>query len=86
MTESDSTPSRSAGDSSAERSASSLPPWLRWIAYANPFFYFINGLRHSMIGFSEAPLWLGAGLTVALAAVMFAIVLRLYSIGYGLRE
>jgi ABC-2 type transport system permease protein len=63
-----------------------LPPWLRWIAYGNPFFYFINGLRHSMIGFSEAPLWLGAGLTIALAAIMFAIVLRLYSIGYGLRE
>jgi len=65
---------------------SMLPGWLRWIAYGNPFFYFINGLRHSMIGFSEAPLWLGAGLTIALAAIMFAIVLRLYSIGYGLRE
>ena len=26
---------------------------------ANPFFYFINGLRHSMIGFTEAPEALG---------------------------
>src|ERR1700722_5055748 len=30
-----------------------LPPWLRWLAWGNPFFYFINGIRHSMIGFSE---------------------------------
>ena len=27
-----------------------LPPWLRWLAWANPFFYFINGIRHAMIG------------------------------------
>ena len=37
-----------------------LPAWLRWIAWANPLFYFINGVRHSMIGVSEAPVWLGA--------------------------
>ena len=63
-----------------------LPPWLRWMAWGNPFFYFINGLRHSMIGFTEAPEALGIGVTVALTAIMFAIVLRLYSVGFGLRE
>src|SRR6185437_8241580 len=41
-----------------------LPSWLRWIAWANPFFYFINGVRHSMIGFTEAPEWLGALITL----------------------
>ncbi len=63
-----------------------LPPWLRWMAWGNPFFYFINGLRHSMIGFTEAPEGLGMAVTVGLAVLMFALVLRLYSIGYGLRE
>jgi ABC-2 type transport system permease protein len=63
-----------------------LPPWLRWIAYANPFFYFINGLRHSMIGFSEAPAALGIGVTLALIAVLGVWTWRLFSIGYGLRE
>jgi len=63
-----------------------LPSWLRWLAYANPFFYFINGIRHSMIGFSEMPAALGYGLTVAAVIVMFLWVLRLYSKGYGLRE
>ena len=63
-----------------------LPPWLRWLAYGNPLFYFINGVRHSMIGFSDGPLAMGAILTVALAAVLGAIVWRLYAIGWGLRE
>ena len=63
-----------------------LPPWLRWLAYGNPLFYFINGVRHAMIGFSDGPLALGAVLTVALAAVLGAIVWRLYAIGWGLRE
>lgn len=63
-----------------------LPPWLRWLAWANPFFYFINGVRHAMIGFTEAPEALGVGVTLVLAAIMFVLVLRLYSLGYGLRE
>ena len=63
-----------------------LPAQLRWIAWANPFFYFINGVRHSMIGVTEAPLWLGAGITIALATVLALVVWRLFSVGYGLRE
>ena len=63
-----------------------LPSWLRWMAWGNPFFYFINGLRHSMIGFTEAPEGLGAVVTVTLAGILGLVVWRLYSIGYGLRE
>jgi ABC-2 type transport system permease protein len=65
---------------------SMLPPWLRWLAYANPFFYFINGIRHAMIGFSEAPQALGIAVALVLAAGMSIVVWRLYAIGYGLRE
>jgi ABC-2 type transport system permease protein len=65
---------------------SMLPPWLRWLAYGNPFFYFINGLRHSMIGFSEGSEAFGAALTLALCAALAVAVWRLFSIGYGLRE
>jgi len=66
--------------------ASMLPPWLRWMAYGNPFFYFINGLRHSMIGFSEASATLGITLSLAMCAILGVTVWRLFSIGYGLRE
>ncbi len=35
--------------------AAMLPDWLRWMAWGNPFFYFINGLRGAMIGVDETP-------------------------------
>jgi ABC-2 type transport system permease protein len=63
-----------------------LPPWLRTLAYANPFFYFINGLRHAMIGTSESPVWLGIVFTLVLMAVLGTIVWRLFATGWGLRE
>jgi len=63
-----------------------LPGWLKWMAYANPFFYFINGLRHAMIGFSEANAWIGVGVALGLSAVLGVSVWRLFSIGYGLRS
>lgn len=63
-----------------------LPPFLRWLAFGNPFFYFINGLRHAMLGFSEAPALIGVALTLGLAALFGGIVWRLYAIGWGLRE
>jgi len=63
-----------------------LPPWLRFLAYGNPFFYFINGLRHSMIGLSETPVLTGIAFTLALVAVMSTIVWRLFATGWGLRE
>ena len=63
-----------------------LPPWLRWLAYANPFFYFSSGLRHAMIGFAEGSLIPGMAITVAVAAALGVWVWRLYATGYGLRE
>ena len=65
---------------------SMLPAKLQWLAYANPFFYFINGIRGAMIGFDEAPQGLGISLTLGLLAVLGVTVWRLYAKGYGLRE
>ena len=63
-----------------------LPDWLRWLAWTNPFFYFINGIRGAMIGVDETPPGLGAGLTLLLLAVLSVTVWRMYAKGYGLRE
>ncbi len=63
-----------------------LPQWFRLLTYANPFFYFINGVRQSMLGISEVPGAVGYGFTIAVAVAMFLWVLHLYSKGYGLRE
>lgn len=63
-----------------------LPGFLSWLAYANPFFYFINGLRHAMIGYSEVPQIGGFLFALATMAVLGGLVFRLYSRGYGLRK
>ena len=63
-----------------------LPGALRWLSYGNPFFYFINGLRHAMIGFSEGSELLGISVSLVLCAVLAVTVWRLFSVGYGLRE
>jgi ABC-2 type transport system permease protein len=63
-----------------------LPDWLRFLAYANPFFYFINGLRHAMIGFNDSPPVLGVAFALLLVTLMGAIVWRLFATGWGLRD
>ena len=65
---------------------SMLPAKLQWLAYANPFFYFINGIRGAMIGYDEAPQILSVSLTLGLLLVLGVTVWRLYAKGYGLRE
>jgi len=68
-----------------------LPNWLRWLAWGNPFFYFINGIRGAMIGLDETQTTafgpgLGIGLTLLFLLVLGLTVWRLYAKGYGLRE
>src|ERR1700742_2288277 len=63
-----------------------LPDWLHWLLWANPFFYFINGIRGAMIGVDEAPPGLSVGLTLLMIAVLGGWVWRLFARGYGLRE
>jgi ABC-2 type transport system permease protein len=63
-----------------------MPPYLRFLYYGNPFFYWINGLRHAMIGFHEGPPLVGVVMTLGLVVALSAATLRLYATGYGLRE
>ncbi len=64
-----------------------LPAWLHWLAWANPFFYFINGIRGAMIGVDEAPQRSGHGLDRGCSWLVLGVVVwRLYAKGYGLRE
>lgn len=63
-----------------------LPPFLRWLALLNPFFYFSSGLRHAMIGFSETGQGAGVAVTMMLMSLLALAVWRLYAIGFGLRE
>jgi len=63
-----------------------LPEQAKFLTFANPFFYFIDGLRYSMIGVTESDrligLWLIAGLIVAL----FTASWHLLKIGWRIRS
>ena len=62
-----------------------LPPLIQQISMLNPVFYMINGFRYSLIGIREADLMLSLLIPVILAAIVFAVNVKLFSSGYKLR-
>ncbi len=63
-----------------------LPVSVQSLARLNPFFYMVDGLRYSMISFSESPLHMGAiGLTLV-AVFLFVLVWVLFHRGWKLRS
>lgn len=66
-------------------SVTMLPENAQVIAYSNPLFYFIDGIRYSMIGISESNLTVGLVLISGLVLGLGALVLHLFKIGWGIR-
>lgn len=62
-----------------------LPPLAKTITTLNPFFYFIDGIRHSMIGISEADPYVGLIVIVALIVGLGTLVVHLFRIGWKIR-
>lgn len=72
--------------SGAFNSIDMLPASLQGPARWNPFFYMVDGLRYSMISFSESPLRSGAiGLSL-FALALFVVVWVLFHRGWKLRS
>lgn len=63
-----------------------LPPLAATITKFNPFFYFADGIRSSMIGVNEANAFIGAGLTIGLVIFLGSLVVYLFSIGWKIRS
>ncbi len=63
-----------------------LPDWFAGLVRWNPFFYFIDGIRYSMIGVSESSLMLGVGIITFLIIGLSILIAYLFNIGYGIRE
>lgn len=63
-----------------------LPESLQPLLFFNPIFYFVDGIRFSMIGFSEAPIWIGAIVLLGFGAILSMVVWYLFKIGWRLRE
>lgn len=62
-----------------------LPPLAATITTFNPFFYFADGVRNSMIGYSEANTTVGLIVTIGLVVLLGVIVTTLFRRGWRIR-
>lgn len=62
-----------------------LPVMVKNITLINPFFYFVDGVRGSMIGIHEGNLFVGVGVTLGLLIVFAVLVVVLFQKGWKLR-
>ena len=63
-----------------------LPPLAQDLTRINPFFYFIDGIRHSMVGISEANTALGLVVIGGLVFGLGALVTYLFATGWRIRS
>lgn len=66
-------------------SISMLPATMQTVVKFNPFFYFIDGIRFSMVGISESNLYIGVALILGLILLLWLFVAYLFKIGWRLR-
>lgn len=66
-------------------SVTMLPSTAAFITHINPFFYFVDGIRYSMIGVSESSLLIGAVMISGLILVLGGLVFYLFKIGWRIR-
>lgn len=62
-----------------------LPEAIRFITLSNPFFYFVDGLRSTMTGVSEANVSIGLFMILGLISVLGWLVIHLFHIGWRIR-
>lgn len=67
-------------------SVSMLPEKMQVFIHFNPFFYFIDGIRYSMVGITESNLYFGAGIIFGLVFILWMLVTHLFNIGWRLRS
>jgi ABC-2 type transport system permease protein len=67
-------------------SVTMLPPLAALITHYNPFFYFADGVRSSMIGVSEAGAGIGVSVIVGLVVILGTLVFYLFKIGWKIRS
>lgn len=62
-----------------------IPEKFQIITKFNPFYYLVNGMRFSILGTSDTPVYLSLFVSLALAISFFSLTVYLFKIGYKLR-
>lgn len=63
-----------------------LPPFAAMITNLNPFFYFADGIRSTMIGYSEANTQVGLVVIIALVVGLGVLLTQLFKHGWKIRS
>jgi ABC-2 type transport system permease protein len=63
-----------------------LPPLAQVVTRANPFFYFVDGIRNSMTGVSEANTYLGLVIIFGILTTLTVLTVYLFKIGWRIRS
>lgn len=66
-------------------SVTMLPGAVQTFTYSNPFFYFVDGIRASMIGVSEANTSIGLAMISVLIVLLTWLIVHLFQIGWRIR-
>ena len=66
-------------------SISMLPDTAQLLTRLNPFFYFVDGIRSSMVGISEANTAIGTAVIAGLLVGLAALVTYLFKVGWRIR-
>jgi ABC-2 type transport system permease protein len=66
-------------------SVQQLPESVRLVAYGNPFFYLIDGIRFGVTGHADGPVAIGVAVVVAANTLLWLIAHRLVAAGYRLK-
>jgi ABC-2 type transport system permease protein len=66
-------------------SISLLPEFWQTLSKANPVVYMIGGFRYGFLGIADISVWLGLGMLVLFAVVLFLLTLSLLEKGTGVR-
>jgi len=66
-------------------SADHLPDSLHALAYANPFFYMIDGFRAGFIGHADGSVGLGVAVVLLANLVLAFTAYKMFSTGYKLK-
>ncbi|HTV77112.1 MAG TPA: ABC transporter permease [Steroidobacteraceae bacterium] len=63
-----------------------LPQWAQTASYANPIMYMVNAFRFGFFGVSDVSVRLAFGITIGLAALLFATAVTMMNRGRGIRD
>lgn len=63
-----------------------LPEKVQLLAYANPFFYFVDGMRYSMTGIRESNVYIGYAIILGLLFTLGTIVWWCFKTGWRIRD